>query len=288
MRDYIILTEADCEMPYEVAEALGVPVFEMPFMLDGEEYLYDLGKEVKIPDFFERLAGGASFSTSCRPPWEVKEFFKKYLEQGLDILYIGLANTMSQHFQNCEMVAAELREAYPEARIVLIDTMTISIAEAMCVMKAAEMKKAGKSLDEVAKWVEENKLRMSEFFVVDDLNYLKRGGRLSATAAFFGTMLDLKPLLHCSDEGKLEPIEKIKGRKKAMRRLVELVNERAIAPELQDVIVTASNREDGEALAQMVREGTKAGSVSVWQVGPVIGGHAGPNVIAVGFFGNNR
>lgn len=289
MRDFIILADADCEMTYQAAEELGIGILGMPFMLDGTEYVYDLGKTVQIPErFLERLKEGAEFSTSCPAPITIKEFFQSYLDQGLDILYIGLSNKISMQYNNCVMMAQELMEENPEAKIICIDSLSISIGQAQLIVKAAQMKKAGKSLEETAQWVEEHVKNSVVLFVVDDLNYLKRGGRLSGAAAFLGTMLDLKPLLHTSEDGRLEPIEKIKGRKKALHRFAELLEERQQDIENETLYIAYSDEEEGKALADAICAQVKPKEVVLWPVGPVIGGHAGPGAMGIAFFGSPK
>lgn len=288
MRDYIIITDADSELPWEYAEQEGLPVFEMPFTLEGVEYYYDLGKEVQIPDFFEKLAAGSNVTTACRSPLDVKEFFQRYLDEGKDILYIGFSHAMSMHFSICESAAQELREEYPDARIELVDTLSISLGQSQLVMRALEMKKQGASLDEAKAWLQANVQRSLVFFVVDDLNYLKRGGRLSGASAFFGTVLDIKPILHTTAEGKLEPIEKVKGKKKAMRRLVELIQERAAKIEDSTVLVTAANEDEGKWLEKLIQDTVHPKQTIRWAIGPVIGGHVGPGTIGISFYGNER
>jgi DegV family protein with EDD domain len=288
MRDYVIVTDADSEMPWKVAEEAGVPVFEMPFTFEGVEYNYDLGKEVVIPGFFEKLGDGADVTTSCRPPWEIKDFFKQYLDQGMDVLYIGFSNALSNHHSNCQLAKRELDEEYPDATIELIDTLSISLGLSQLVVEAAKLKQSGSDLETVANWVRTNIPHSLVFFMVDDLNYLKRGGRLSGASAFFGTVLDIKPILHTSDDGKLEPIEKIKGKKKAMRRLVELANERAVDMQNSTIYITATDPEDGLALKKLLESNAEFANIEVWEVGPVIGGHTGPGTMGLGFFGTKR
>lgn len=288
MRDYIIVTEADCELPWEYAEQEGLPVFEMPFTLEGVEYNYDLGKEVKIPDFFEKLASGSNVTTSCRSPLEVKEFFQKYLDEGKDVLYIGLSNELSMHFRNCETARSELLLEYPDARIELVDTLSISLGEAQLIVQAIEMKKQGATLDEVKDWVVKNIQNSLVFFVVDDLNYLKRGGRLSGASAFFGTVLDIKPILHTTTDGKLEPFEKVKGKKKALRRLAELVQQRSTDIENSTVYITAADEAEAKFMKKLIQEAAHPKDTVIWAIGPVIGGHVGPGTIGISFFGNER
>lgn len=288
MRDYIIVTDSDSELPLRYLEQHQIPVFAMPFTLDGEEYLYDLGITVKIPDFFKRLDNGATFSTSSRPYWEIKAFFQEYVEQGLDVLYIAFSNKLSAHFESSIMAARELMEEHPEAKITIVDTLTISLGQAQLLLHALEMKKKGRSMDEVVAWLEESIQHSVVFFVVDDLNYLRRGGRLSGASAFFGSMLDIKPILHASPEGALVPIEKCKGRRKALRRFVELYSERALDPEHGKLYIAESNPADGKLLKEMVLEKYPELDVEIWEVGPVIGGHVGPGVLGIGFFGTHR
>jgi len=165
MRDYIIVTDSDSELDLRYVEQYQVPVFAMPFTLDGQEYLYDLGVKVKIPDFFEQLAKGATVSTSARPYWEIKEFFKEFTDNGLDVLYVAFSNKLSAHYESSLMAAKELMEEDPEANITIIDTLTISLGQSQLLIRALEMKKEGKSLQEVADWVTENIQHSVVFFV---------------------------------------------------------------------------------------------------------------------------
>ena len=288
MRDYIIVTDSDSELDLRYVQKYNLPVFAMPFTMDGVEYLYDLGVNVKMPDFFRRLGEGAEVSTSARPYWEIKEFFKQYTDQGLDVLYIAFSNKLSAHYENSLMAAKELMEEDPSANIVIIDTLTISLGQSQLLIRALEMKEEGKSMDEVAAWVRDNIQHSVVFFVVDDLNYLKRGGRLSGASAFFGSMLDIKPIIYASPEGALVPIEKCKGRRKALRRFVELYEERALDKENGKLYITESNEGDAAVLRDMFLEKFPNMEIEIWTVGPVIGGHVGPGVLGLSFFGTKR
>jgi DegV family protein with EDD domain len=288
MRDFIIATDADSELLLDYVIEKEIPVFPMPVTLDGVEYDYDLGQTVSIPDFFARLEGGASFSTSCKSPWEIKKWFEGLLKKNRDILYIGFSPHLSQHYGNCEMAVAEIKEENKDANIILVNSLSISAGQSILIRRAVEMREAGKSIEETAKWVEDNCLHSVVFFSVDDLNYLKRGGRLSGGAAFFGTVLDLKPILHTSDEGKLEPIEKVKGRKKAWKRIAELAKERAFDPENGEMLLIYSAKESAEQMKEILMEVCGSKNILMWPVGPVIGGHAGPNVMGLAFMGQKR
>lgn len=289
MRDYIIATDSDSELLYAYAQEMQIPVFAMPVSLDGKDYDFDLDIEGKFPTFFEDLKNGSKVSTSAKSPWEIKQWFLKLLESGKDILYISFSNQLSVHFSNCQQAVAEIKEEKPEARIVLVDSLTISAGQSLLVRRALKLQKDGKSLDEVAAYLEENKLRSCVLFSVDDLNYLKRGGRLSGGAAFVGTVLDLKPIVHVTDDGKLVPTEKCKGRKKAWRRMAELTADRFdYSDPDNEIIILYAEREDGQAFQEILKQACGDVKTMLWKVGPVIGGHAGPGVVGMAFFGSPR
>ncbi len=288
MGNFIIATDADSELLLEYALEKEISVFAMPVTIDGVEYDYDLGKTVSFPDFFDKLAGGAQVTTSCKSPYEIKKWFEGLLEINKNILYIGLSPNLSQHYNNCEMALSEIKAERPDANILLVNSLSISAGQSLLIRKAVEMREQGKSVEETAKWVEENREHSVVFFSVDDLNYLKRGGRLSGGAAFFGTVLDLKPILHTSEDGKLEPIEKVKGRKKAWRRMAELIKERAYDAENGEILVQYSTMENAQQIKGLLEEVCNAKNILFWPVGPVIGGHVGPNVMGVAFLGTKR
>ena len=289
MRDYIIATDSDSELLYAYAQEMQIPVFAMPVSLDGKDYDFDLDIEGKFPTFFEDLKNGSKVSTSAKSPWEIKQWFLQLLESGKDILYISFSNQLSVHFSNCQQAVAEIKEEKPEARIVLVDSLTISAGQSLLIRRALKLQQDGKSLDEVAAYLEENKLRSCVLFTVDDLNYLKRGGRLSGGAAFVGTVLDLKPIVHVTDDGKLVPTEKCKGRKKAWRRMAELAADRFdYGDPDNEIIILYAELEDGKAFEEILKQTCGYVKTMLWKVGAVIGGHAGPGVVGMSFFGSPR
>ena len=289
MRDYIIATDSDSELLFAYAQEMQIPVFAMPVSLDGKDYDFDLDIEGKFPTFFEDLKNGAKVSTSAKSLWEIKQWFLQLLESGKDILYISFSNQLSVHFSNCQQAVAEIKEEKPEARIVLVDSLTISAGQSLLIRRALKLQQDGKSLDEVAAYLEENKLRSCVLFTVDDLNYLKRGGRLSGGAAFVGTVLDLKPIVHVTDDGKLVPTEKCKGRKKTWRRMAELAANRFdYGDPDNEIIILYAELEDGKAFEEILKQTCGDVKTMLWKVGPVIGGHAGPGVVGMSFFGSPR
>jgi len=282
--DYVLTTDSDAEMPYSWLEEFDIQAILMPYSMNGKEYFFNFFREMPFADFYDRLRAGEKVTTVQRNPQDFKEFWTPFLEQGKDVLYVGLSSELSGTFNSASMARAELLETFPERKIVLVDTLAISVPEALIVREAAKLRLAGRSIEQVAQWVEENRNYYTAFFMVDDLNYLKRGGRISSSAAFFGSMLDIKPIIYISPRGKLEPYEKAKGRKKGIRRIVELVKE-FYDPDRNEFIVIAQAdcEKDSELLRDMLMEAVNPKGIHVQPVGPVIGSHAGPGTLGVGF-----
>lgn len=282
--DYVLTTDSDAEMPYEWLEQFDIKAILMPYTVGGKEYFFDFFREMPFNDFYDRLRSGEKVTTAQRNPEDFKEFWTPFLEQGKDVLYIGLSSELSGTFNCAALARAELLETYPERKIILVDTLAISAPEAILVREAARMRLAGEPIEKVAQWAEENRNYFTAFFVVDDLNYLKRGGRVSSSAAFFGSMLDIKPILYVSSRGKLEPFEKAKGRKKALRRIVDLAKEHYDPKKNEYIVVCQADCEkDCELFCGMLREAINPREICVQPVGPVIGSHAGPGTLAVCF-----
>ncbi len=285
MNDFVIMTDTDSEIPLWLKKENDLPVFEMPYTLNGVERNYDLGENTDFEAFFNQLAAGADVSTSTRSPYDVEQFFRAELEKGLDILYLGFSSQLSAHFSICEGTKETLQKDFPDRRIVMIDTMRISMPMGLIVIKAVEMKNEGKSMDEIIDWVQLNKLRAQGWFSVDDLMYLKRGGRISGTAAAIGTLMEVKPILTLDDLGRIVVQEKIKGRKKVIKFLESMVEQNIGDPKTSDVCILHANNPE---MAQTLKENLSAFGAfkRLWiqDVGPVIGAHTGPGLLAVTFF----
>ena len=282
---YILTTDSDAEMPASWLEELDIKAILMPYTLDGTEYFFDFFREIDDKHFFQQMRDGAKVTTAQRNPEDFKEFWEPWLKEGKDILYVGLSSQLSGTFNSANVAKAELSEVYPDRKILLVDSLSISMPEAMVVRVAAEKRLAGASIEEAAAAAEAVAKRSTALFMVDDLEYLKRGGRGSATAAFFGGMLDIKPVLYISPSGKLEPLLKIKGNKKAMRTMAELCAKCAADPqESHMVICQADCEEQAEVFEGMIREKVAPKSLHTQAVGPVIGSHCGPGTLAICFF----
>ena len=241
-------------------------------------------------EYFDSMRAGAAPSTSLLPVGAYLEQFEPILAQGKDILFIAFSSQLSGTLANARSASEELLEKYPERKILIVDTLSISAPQSILILKAYELYKAGKSMEEVARWVEENRLRAQAWFTVDDLKYLRRGGRISAGAATVGTMLDLKPIITESREGKLVSIDKVRGRKSALRliadRAAECIEDPANA---MPVIMHADAPEDAQRLEKLLRERVpQLTDIQTWYVGPVIGAHCGPGTVAIFFLAESR
>ncbi|MEX1306964.1 MAG: DegV family protein [Eubacteriales bacterium] len=284
MSRYVITTETNSEIPWKFAKEHAVPFFRMPYTVEGVEADYDLGENTDFIAFFTKLKDGAQAATSTKSPFEVEQFFRTQLDKGLDVLHLGFSSQLSAHFSICKGCLETLRADYPKQRIEMIDTMRISMPMGLIVMEAVEMMEAGKSFQDVYDWVQVNKLRAQGWFTVDDLMYLKRGGRLSGTAAVLGTMLEVKPVLILDDMGKIVVHDKIKGRKNVIKYLEKTLEENIGDPAESNVtILHAMNLEMAENLKERLEKFATFKSLWIQDIGPVIGSHTGPGVLAVCF-----
>lgn len=286
MRDFVIATDSDTEIPFAFADQYDMPVFLMPYTVNGEERLFDLGRETDIVGFYKELKGGAEAMTNTRPPADIADWFRGIVKTGKDVLYLSFSSALSGHFDLAQMARNEVVEQFPDARIEIVDTLRISMGAGQLVIYAQQLKDEGKSLDEIKDWVLENRHRSHAWFSVDDLNYLKKGGRLSGAAAAIGTILDVKPILKLNHEGKIVPADKVKGTKKIMRFFLDVIQQNVEEPEKQTAFVLhADNMEGAQKMKAMIEESVAFKDILIQDVGPVIGCHTGPGVLAVVFMG---
>ena len=286
MRDFIIATDSDTEIPLSFADSYNMPVFLMPYTVNGQERLFDLGRDTDIIGFYKEIAAGAEAITSTRPPADIAEFFRDIVKQGKDVLYLSFSSALSGHHDLAVMARNEVAEEYPDARIDVVDTLRISMGAGIIVMGAQALKDQGKSFDEIKDWVLQNRHRAHAWFSVDDLNYLKRGGRLSGAAAAIGTILDVKPILKINQEGKIVPADKVKGSKKILRFFLDVIQQNVQQPEEQTAYVLhADNMEGAQKLKALIEENVPFKDIIIQDIGPVIGCHTGPGVLAIIFMG---
>lgn len=289
MQNYVLMTDSDSDLPYALKVQYDIPVVYMPYTLDGREYFDDLGQTLDHKAFYDKMRQGARPTTSALNEAVYEEYFEPILASGRDLLFLAFSSQLSMTINAIRATREMLLQKYPERTFTVVDTLSISGPQTLLVLKAHEMYRAGASLEAVAQWVEENKLRAQAFFTVDDLQYLQRGGRISATAAALGSLLDLKPILTETREGKLAAAGKVRGRKKAMSFLIDKAVE-CVTDQTESIglVLHADAPADAEKLAAQLREKLPAMTIRIENVGPVIGTHAGPGTLAFCFIGKER
>ena len=287
---YKIITDATSDLPLALAQQWGVEVLPMDYTLDGQPHTYAPGNsDLPLPEIFNAMRNGAVAVTSQINAFSFTKAFEPYLQQGLDIIYIGFSSALSGTYNAGAVACAQLAEQYPDAKLYAVDTLCASLGQGMLIYLAVQQKRAGKSIEEVRDYVEENKLHLCHWFTVDDLHHLHRGGRVSATSAVLGTMLNIKPVLHVDDEGRLIFVEKVRGRRTSLKALLQHMEETAIAPETQTIFISHGDcLEEAQLLGQMIRDKLHVQDVIINYVGPVIGAHSGPGTLALFFLGTKR
>ena len=290
MNPYVFMTDSDSDLPFGYVDELNIEMVYMPYIVDGKEYPDDLGRSGGQKAYFDSMRQGAAPTTSLLPLGAYLDLFEPIFERGQDILFVSFSSQLSGTLNNARAAREELLEKYPERKMIIVDTLSISAPQAILVLKAHELYRQGKSMEEVAEWIEHNKLRAQAWFTVDDLKYLRRGGRIGAVAATVGTMLDLKPIITESREGKLVSTDKVRGRKSALRLIVDKAVENIDDPAgAMPVIIHADAPEDAARLEKQLREKLpELAEIQTWYVGPVIGAHCGPGTVAVCYFGKER
>lgn len=287
MRDYIITVNSTVDTGKEWLEERNVPVIPLKYTIDGQEYTDMYGLSDK--DFFQKLREGKMSVTSQINPEEAKEMLEPYVKEGKDVLHLAFSSALSGTCNSMKIAAEELQEEYPEAKVIVVDTLCACMGEAMLLYYALKQKEAGKTIEEVAQWAEENKLHVCHNVTVDDLFHLHRGGRVSKTAAVLGTMVKVKPIIHMDDNGALQVIGKERGRKKSLHKIVDMAVERSEGWDNEIIMITHGDcLEDAEYVAKLVREKMGVENVFIHNIGTVIGSHTGPGVVATFCMGNKR
>ena len=286
---FMITTDTCCDLPESYIKENGLDLVTLYYNMNGIAY----GKEVEleVKEFYDRMRAGEMPTTMAANPEELQAMFESYLKEGRDILHLAFSSELSSSYNNAAIVARELNEQYTENKVIVIDTLSASLGQGLIVYKAVQLRDEGKTIDETAAWVEENKLHFCHQFTVDDLNHLYRGGRVSKLTAVAGTLIHVKPILHVSDEGKLIPIGKVRGRKKSLAALVDNM-ERTIGSyrDKNDIVFISHGDclEDAKKLESMVRRQLGVKHFKINTIGPVIGTHSGPGTLALFFLGTKR
>ncbi len=289
MAGYRIITDSTTDITPEMIQELGIDVIPMCYTLEGQTYRNVPGGGMASKAFYDKLRGGSMSTTAQVNPEGFIEAFTPILEGGEDVLYIAFSSGLSGTCQSAFLAKQELAGRFPQRRVEVFDSLSASMGEGLLVYLAAQRKQEGLTLDGLLEWLRENVLHLCHWFTVDDLNHLKRGGRVSATAALVGTMLGIKPVLHVDDEGHLIPVSKVRGRKQSLNELVRKMEETAIEPAKQTVFISHGDcLEDAQYVEACVREKMGVKKFYLNDIGPVIGAHSGPGTVALFFLGKRR
>lgn len=290
MGAYTIMTDSCCDLTAQMAKELELEVLPLSLQMGGTTYRNWLdGRDIAFSEFYSRIRSGETATTSAVSVGDFEEKMREILAAGKDILYIGFSSALSTTYQSAAIAAEELRGEFPQATIRVVDSLCASQGQGLLVYLCAQQKKAGKSLEEVYTFAEETKLHVCHWFTVDDLNHLKRGGRINAATALFGTMLSIKPVMHVDDAGCLTPVSKARGRKASLLALLEQMEKTVVDPQHQTIFITHGDcLEDAQFVADEVTKRFGITDIHINYVGPVIGNHSGPGTMALFFIGEHR
>ncbi|MDR2166385.1 MAG: DegV family protein [Clostridiales bacterium] len=288
--NFQIVVGSTTDLPAKLAEKSGLSVIPFIFTQDGKDYYNYLdNREISSKDFFAALREGKMASTTQITTYRYQEAWEPFLQEGKDILYLCLSSALSKSYEQSVMAAEEIMEKYPERRVITIDSKSASLGQGILAVYAAKMRDQGKSLDEVAAYIQRLIPRLQHWVMVDDLKHLKRGGRASGTAAFVGSMLGVKPVLTVVDDGRLVPKTKVRGKKNALQYIIDQMVEQKVKTKKQTIcIVHGDTPELARQLQDMIIAKFGKCEFLISNIGPVIGAHAGPGAIATMFLGAKR
>ena len=285
--NYQIITDSCCDYPTPMYETLGLTFVPLTVEFRGETF--DDKNDDSLKGMYDGLRAGEAAKTSAVNPSRWSEVIEPALEQGQDVLVLAFSSGLSTTYQSAVIAADELREKYPERTIYVVDTLCASLGQGLLVWYACKKRDEGMSLEELHTWAEENKFHLCHWFTVDDLMYLKRGGRISAATAVIGTMLKVKPVLHMDDEGHLINMFKVRGRKAALEAIADKLGELGKGYDNSTVFICHGDcLEDARYVEKLVREKYGVKDVFINYTGAVIGSHSGPGTVSVFFMGEHR
>lgn len=284
MYNFDIYTDSSCDLSNEMIEKYDLKVMQLEVTIDDNPPI--LNRDIDPKDLYDKLRDGAMAKTNAVTPGFFQDHMKQTLEEGRDILYIGFTSGLSVTYNNGTMICTELQEEYPDRKIMHIDTLCASVGEGLLVHYAAVKREEGASMEEIFQGIMDMKDKIHHQVTVNDLFFLKRGGRVSATTAIAGSVLNIKPIIEVSEEGKLDTVGKVRGRKAAMKEIVAKMKETADLDTWNQVFISHGDcLEDAERVRDMILETFPNAQVNISYVGAVIGAHTGPGVIALCYLG---
>lgn len=287
---FTIVTDSCCNLPAELVHSFQLKIIPLIFHVKDQDYVgYTEGVPLELKQFYDMMRSHETVTTSGVTPQSCYETFQTELEQGNDVLYIGFSSGLSSTYSTASMALEQLRENYPNRKAIAVDSLCAALGQGLLVTYAVQLRDKGKQIDEVAQWVEDNRLHVCHWFTVDDLFFLHRGGRVSKAAAIVGSMVGIKPVLHVDDSGHLIMKQKVRGRRTALNHLLKKMEELAIEPEKQLVYIVHGDCEaDAQYLGDRIKERFGVQKVLIHCLDPVIGSHSGPGTVALFFMGKKR
>lgn len=290
MSEFVIVTDSAADLSAAMVEELDVEVLPLSFTIENQTYEdHPDRRAMPIETFYRLLREGKMATTSAVNVSQYTELVEPFLQSGRDVLILGFSSGLSTTYNSAAMAAAELGEKYPQRKICAVDTLCASLGQGLLVWYAAKMRQAGRSIEEVRDWAEAEKLHFCHWVAVDDLAHLKRGGRISATTAFVGGMLSIKPIIHVDNEGHLINVGKVRGRTASLKHIVEEMGKRVTNPQNQIIFISHSDcLEDARIVGEEAQKRFGVKDVVYNHIGPVIGAHTGPGTVALFFVGTER
>lgn len=292
-RSFEIITDSSCNLSEHMIDELGLHILPLTFMVEGEEKIYQSylkGQHTDLTQFYDMMRNGKVFKTSLPNLADSEELMRGLLEEGKDILYLGFSSGLSGTYEATELLIKQLATEFPQQKVYALDTLCASCGQGLLIWNAVQYASKGASIEETREWVEQNKMSIATWLSVDDLKYLVRGGRVSKTSAVAGTMLSIKPIIHVDDEGKLNSVDKIRGRKKALNALVDQMKNDATAPLSEQVVFLAHSdcKSDAAYVESQIKERFGVAQVITVTIDPVIGAHTGPGTVVIAFVAERR
>ncbi|MBR2695912.1 MAG: DegV family protein [Parasporobacterium sp.] len=290
MRNYAIIGDSTCDLNKNLREQLGVDYVQMNYVLDGKEYPASLDWEgLSAKEFYDQMRAGKRITTTQVPAESYLKKFQEYLDQDMDVLYISCSSALSGSVNTARVIARDLLEKNPEAKIICVDALNSSFGQGIEIMWASKMRSEGTPIEEVAEFLEKNRNCVNQSAFVEKLEYLRRAGRVTASSAFFGNLIGIKPLLISDAKGQNYAIKKVKGMQKTMEEAVALVKERIIEAEDQIIYIShADSKENAETIGEMVKEATGCKGIFIDYMGPIVGASVGPGTMSIYYVGQEE
>ncbi|MGD9886609.1 MAG: DegV family protein [Bacilli bacterium] len=290
MAEYVIITDATCDLPLNIIKEFDLEVIPMLYQIEGQEFQIDIKNPNYNPsEFYAKLRQGQMATTSQINANQYEEFIEKFLSKGLDVLVINFSSALTGGFNSLNIAKQTLDEKYPKRNLVIFDSKSASMGEGLLVYLALLEQKNGKTIFELEQWLKDNYLHLCHWFIVDDLDFLRRGGRLSGSTAFIGRLLKIKPILHVDNEGRLVPVKKAIGKHKALDELFHRLLETGTKPNEQTIFISHGDAlDDANYLKTLILTKFPQTNIVIGDIGAIIGTHSGPGTVALFFMGTDR